>query len=170
MPYNVIVWQKRVKKSNTHDEKLVTVAIHTYEKACILKSILESEGIPAVIHGIKMIEPVIPGNVRVRINESDLPRALRIIEDVDFVSHEVAEELEETNREILIPVDFSDYSLSACEFGFRLASDMDCTVKLLHAFFYTLLPGICPLWRLFHTAGNRQRSLSRCEKQNRRGE
>ncbi len=135
---------KESKKSNTHDEKLVTVAIHTYEKACILKSILESEGIPAVIHGIKMIEPVIPGNVRVRINESDLPRALRIIEDVDFVSHEVAEELEETNREILIPVDFSDYSLSACEFGFRLASDMDCTVKLLHAFFTPFYPASVP--------------------------
>ncbi|MDD2247091.1 MAG: universal stress protein [Proteiniphilum sp.] len=135
---------KESKKSDTHDEKLVTVAIHTYEKACILKSILESEGIPAVIHGIKMIEPVIPGNVRVRINESDLPRALRIIEDVDFVSHEVAEELEETNREILIPVDFSDYSLSACEFGFRLASDMDCTVKLLHAFFTPFYPASVP--------------------------
>lgn len=52
----------------------------------LIFNILESEGIPAVIHGIKMIDPVIPGNVRVRINEADLPKALRIIEKVDFTS------------------------------------------------------------------------------------
>ena len=76
--------QEEGKKDSSHDDKLVTVAIHTYEKAHILKSILESEGIPAAIHGIKMIEPVSPGNVRVRIKESDLPQALRVIEQVDL--------------------------------------------------------------------------------------
>lgn len=68
---------KDQKQQDAHDEKMVTVAIHTYEKAHILRTILESEGIPAVIHGIKMIQPVIPGNVRVRINESDLPGRCR---------------------------------------------------------------------------------------------
>lgn len=48
------------KDHKHHEEKMVTVAIHTYERAHILKSFLESEGIPAVIHGIRMIEPVIP--------------------------------------------------------------------------------------------------------------
>ena len=44
--------KKEIINSDSHDEKLVTVAIHTYEKAQILKSILESEGIPTVIHGV----------------------------------------------------------------------------------------------------------------------
>lgn len=132
------------KDHKQHDEKMVTVAIHTYEKAHILKSILEAEGIPAVIHGIKMIEPVIPGNVRVRINESDLPRALRIIEEVDFTSQVENREVNEIKKEILVPVDFSDYSLSACEFGFRLARDLDCEVKLMHAFFTPFYPASVP--------------------------
>ncbi|MDD2511658.1 MAG: universal stress protein [Proteiniphilum sp.] len=132
------------KDHKQHDEKMVTVAIHTYEKAHILKSILEEEGIPAVIHGIKMIEPVIPGNVRVRINESDLPRALRIIEEVDFTSQVENREVNEIKKEILVPVDFSDYSLSACEFGFRLARDLDCEVKLMHAFFTPFYPASVP--------------------------
>lgn len=131
-------------KKDAHDEKLVTVAIHSYEKAHILKSILESEGIPAVIHGIKMIDPVIPGNVRVRINENDLPEALRIIERIDFTSQLEKEPGEEIIKEILIPVDFSAYSLAACEFGFRLARDLDCSVKLLHAFFTPFYPGAIP--------------------------
>lgn len=125
-------------------DKLVTVAIHSYEKAQILKTILESEGIPAVIHGIKMIDPVVPGNVRVRINESDLSKALRIIEKVDLTS-QVDKELEqEIVKEILVPVDFSEYSLTACEFAFRLADDLDCKVKLLHAFFTPFYPGAIP--------------------------
>lgn len=131
------------KQQDSHDEKMVTVAIHTYEKAHILKSILDSEGIPAVIHGIKMIQPVIPGNVRVRINESDLPRALLIIEKVDFTS-QMEDELKEITKEVLIPVDFSDYSLTACQFGFRLAHDLDCKVKLLHAFFTPFYPASLP--------------------------
>ncbi|MEN6589639.1 MAG: universal stress protein [Proteiniphilum sp.] len=136
--------EKDGKKQDSHDEKLVTVAIHSYEKAQILKSILESEGIPAVIHGIKMIDPVIPGNVRVRINEADLPRALRVIEKVDFTSGVDKEQEREIRKEILVPVDFSEYSLAACEFGFGLARDMDCTVKLLHAFFTPFYPGAIP--------------------------
>lgn len=136
--------EKDGKKQDSHDEKLVTVAIHSYEKAHILKSILESEGIPAVIHGIKMIDPVIPGNVRVRIRETDLPRALRVIEKVDFTSPVDKEQEREIRKEILVPVDFSEYSLAACEFGFRLARDMDCKVKLLHAFFTPFYPGAIP--------------------------
>ena len=140
---------KDKKDSGSYEEKLVTIAIHTYDKAHILKSILESEGISAVIHGINLIDPVVPGNVRVRINESDLPRALQIIEDVDFSS-----DMEENNqkmikKEILIPVDFSDYSLVACEFGFRLAHDMECKVKLLHAFFTPFYPASVPFGDTF---------------------
>ncbi|WP_294081519.1 universal stress protein [Proteiniphilum sp. UBA5384] len=141
---------KKDKDDNgTNDAKLVTVAIHTYEKAHILKSILESEGIPAVIHGIQMIDPVVPENVRVRINESDLPKALQIIEEVDFTSTNMEDKNQKTKKEILIPVDFSDYSLVACEFGFRLASDLDCKVKLLHAFFTPFYPASVPFGDTF---------------------
>lgn len=140
---------KDKKDSSQYDDKLVTVAIHTYEKAHILKSILESEGIPAVMHAINLIDPVMPGNVRVRINESDLPKALQIIEEVDFTSDVDEKKKKEIRKEILIPVDFSDYSLVACEFGFKLAHDLDCKVKLLHAFFTPFYPSSVPFGDTF---------------------
>jgi len=56
-----------------------------------------------VIHGIRMIDPVVPGSVRVRIRESDLPEALRIIEQVDFTYDVNREEEREPAREILGP-------------------------------------------------------------------
>jgi len=132
------------KDHKHHEEKMVTVAIHTYEKAHILKTILESEGIPAVIHGVRMIEPVIPGNVRVRINESDLPRALRIIEEIDFSEQDAKTTNKEKLKEILVPVDFSDYSLTACTFAFRLARDLECEVKLMHVFLTPFYPASVP--------------------------
>lgn len=124
---------------NQNRGELVTVAIHTYEKAQILRSILESEGIPAVIQGINIIQPVVPGNVRVRINQVDLDKALKIIEDIDFTSSEEIED-HPVKKEVLIPVDFSDYSMKACEFGFKLAKDLSCDVKLFHVFFSPYYP------------------------------
>lgn len=132
------------KDHKNHDEKMVTVAIHSYDKAHILKTILESEGIPAVIHGVRMIEPVVPGNVRVRINESDLPRALKIIEELDFTEQDDKMLQRENKKEILVPVDFSDFSLTACAFAFRLAYDLDCEVKLMHVFFTPFYPASVP--------------------------
>lgn len=133
--------EKDENKNNIESgNKLVTVAIHSYEKAIILKTILEDEGIPAVIQGINLIHPSIPGNVRVRINESDLQNALAVIEQVDFTSQvEKLEDLDnkekEEKKEIFIPIDFSSYTFKTCEFGFNLARDTDSSVKLIHVFF-----------------------------------
>lgn len=143
---------KDEKNANRQEQKLVTVAIHSYEKGLILKSILESEGIPAVIHGVSIIQPTAPGNVRVRINESDLPRALTIIEQVDFTSHVESEEDIKSVKlkdEVLIPVDFSDYTMKTCEFGFNLANDINSKVMLLHSFYTPSYPMAVPFGDAF---------------------
>ena len=141
--------------NQSNGDKLVTVAIHTHEKAQVLKSILESEGIKAVLHGINLIEPSIAGSVRVRIKESDLQSALRVIEQVDFTSNNKQDLDDEyalgdknkkpqSSNEVLIPVDFSDYTLLTCEFGFKLAHDLNCSVKLMHIFFTPFYPAAIP--------------------------
>lgn len=133
-------------KNKEQPDELVTVAIHTYEKAQILKSILESQGIPAVIHNVSIIQPNPGGNVRVRINSADLPKALEIIEGVSLSDGEKqeVEKPEEPSDEILVPIDFSGYSMKACEFAFRLAEDLNCHIKLLHAFFSPYYPAAMP--------------------------
>ena len=139
--------QKDDTNNNKHEQNLVTVAIHSYEKAVILKSILESEGIEAIIHGVSIIQPTVPGNVRVRINEEDLPRALTIIEQVDFTSHiESDKDLEKAKgkNEVLIPVDFSNYTMKTCEFGFNLANDIGSDVLLMHSFYTPYYPMAVP--------------------------
>jgi nucleotide-binding universal stress UspA family protein len=122
------------------EEKLVTLAIHTFEKAQILKTLLESEGIKVFIHNVNQIQPVISAGVRVRIKESDLPHALRIIETTQFFKDENEYPDDENIKKILIPVDFSDYSLKACEIGFKYANQIGAEIMLIHAYYTMFVP------------------------------
>ncbi len=127
------------------EKQLVTLAIHTYEKAQILKTLLESEGIEAYIHNVNQIQPVISSGVRIRIKESDLPRALRLIEDTQWLDETEKEDASEQNlKKVLIPVDFSDYSIKACEIGINYAHQIEAEVMLLHAYFSTYIPSALP--------------------------
>ncbi|MDE6368131.1 MAG: DUF2007 domain-containing protein, partial [Muribaculaceae bacterium] len=67
--------------SQDSSSRLITVAIHTYDKAVALRSLLESEGIEVSLQNIHTEHPQVPTGIRVRIHESDLPLALRIIEN-----------------------------------------------------------------------------------------
>lgn len=120
------------------EDKLITLAILTYSKAQILQSVLENEGIESYIHNVNLIQPVISSGVRVRIKESDLPQALKIIESSSWLSSEILHEESPASPKashVLIPIDFSPYSLKACDFGFRVAAKMHVDVVLLHVHF-----------------------------------
>lgn len=120
------------------EDKLITLAILTYSKAQILQSVLENEGIESYIHNVNLIQPVISSGVRVRIKKSDLPQALKIIESSSWLSSEILQEESPEPAKashVLIPIDFSAYSLKACDFGFRVAAKMQVEVVLLHVHF-----------------------------------
>lgn len=123
------------------EEKLVTLAILTYSKAQILKNVLENEGIESYIHNVNLIQPVISSGVRIRIKESDLPRALSIIESSAWLAEDVVKEhVQDTEKKrktaiILIPVDFSDNSFKACGFGINFAAQIKAEVVLMHVYF-----------------------------------
>lgn len=123
--------------------KLITIAIHTYEKAVILKTLLEKEGIETVLHNVNLIQPVISSGVRVRIHEEDLPLALKIIE-ISSILRQVDDEVENSST-VFIPVDFSDYSLKACSIGFDFANRMGGGVILFHTFIDHRYAGLFPL-------------------------
>lgn len=127
------------------EDKLVTLAIYTFEKAQILKTILEDEGIEVYIHNVNLIQPVISSGVRVRIKESDLPRALKVIEGAQWLKEDAdLEKKAEEKKHILVPVDFSDYSMKACLVGFNYANTINADVKLLHTFFTPLYATAMP--------------------------
>ena len=133
------------------EDKLVTLAILTYAKAQILKNVLENEGIETYIHNVNQIQPVVSSGVRVRIKESDLPHALKITESSAWLSEEVvggkSPKLEKVSNKVLIPVDFSNYSLKACEFGFNFAQNIGAEVVLLHVYFTPIYATSLPYYK-----------------------
>ncbi len=136
------------------EDKLVTLAILTYAKAQILKNVLENEGIEAYIHNVNQIQPLVSSGVRLRIKESDLPRALRITESSAWLSEDVvggkAPRIEKEENKVLIPVDFSGYSIKACEFGLNLAHNFNMEAVLLHAYFTPIYATSLPYGDIFN--------------------
>lgn len=115
------------------DDRLITVAIHTLDRAQELKLLLEREGIEVVLQNVNLTTPVVSSGVRVRINESDLPFALRIIENQDVFAP-VCTSKSKSKPKILIPVDFSAHSEKACHVAFKLANRLKSTVHILHSY------------------------------------
>ncbi len=126
------------------EENLVTVAIHTYERAIILKGILESKGIEVCLHNVNLIQPVVSAGVRVRIRETDLPAALEIIENVNFECDE-KEVQKSIPKIILVPVDFSEYTLKAARLASSIAKTLDATIILLHTYYSPFYSGGMPI-------------------------
>ncbi len=149
------------------EDKLVTLAIHTYEKAQILKTMLETEGIEVYIHNVNQIQPVVSAGVRVRIKESDLPHALRIIEDSKWFEDDKKKDraAQSTVKKVLIPIDFSDYSLKACEVGINYAYKTGGEVMIMHAYFSPFFPSAIPMGDTMAYQINEEESVQNVLKQ-----
>lgn len=111
---------------------MITVAIHTIRHACALKHLLEREGVKVTLQNVNLTNPEVSAGVRVRINEADLPVALRIIENPEvFKTDEPSDD--ETPR-ILVPTDFSPHASHACRLAFHIAKSHEASIHLLHSF------------------------------------
>lgn len=125
------------------EDRLITVAIHTYEKALMLKSLLENEGISVTLQNVNLVQPVVSSGVRVRIHEKDLPLALKVIENSDIfcAPSEKVNTTDVKRPMVLVPVDYSLHSLNAAKMAFKLAAAHGATVTLLHVF-TTVITGL----------------------------
>ena len=115
------------------EDKLVTLAIRTYQRAQMIKTVLEKEGIETVIHNLNLEHPEMAVGVRVRIRESDLPRALTIVEQMESAWEDEQEKL--VARKVLIPLDFADYNPKTIDIGFQMASNLGAEVILMYVYF-----------------------------------
>lgn len=113
--------------------RLITVAIHTANRAVQLKNLLEQEGIHVTLQNVNLENPEVSAGVRVRINEDDLPLALRIIENTDIFTPQ-GTGIPEADHPVIVPVDFSHVSLNACKAAFQLAAHHGRDIVLIHSF------------------------------------
>ncbi len=113
--------------------RFITVAIHTYEKALALRSLLESEGISVELNNVNLEVPGFSSGVRVRIPETDLPLALRIIENKELFLHPTGADAKV--HTVLVPVDLSENSFKAA----CVAANLAHTIKGKMVFLYSYI-------------------------------
>ena len=121
------------------EDKLITIAVHNYARAEILRTRLEAEGVKCYLKNINLIHSVIAGGVKVRVSSHDIDKALRIVEKVSDqfrgeYQNEADEEIRSVQR-ILVPIDFSDYSVNACRYAIGLAEKLNAEIKLMHVYY-----------------------------------
>ena len=116
--------------------RLITVAIHTYDRAMSVKSLLESEGIKVSLQNVNIEQPEVSSGIRLRIDEKDLPLALRVLENPDIFdnSNTPAGADFQTPHSIVVPTDFSDHSFLAARIAVSIAAEHKAEVMLLHSF------------------------------------
>lgn len=119
-------------------EEFVTLAVHTKEKASILENILAMEGIAVMAENITGLQQ----GIKIKVRKEDLHKALYIVENRKLFSYsdEGTLKYDDNKKRILVPVDFSEYSMQACILAFNLARDIDAKVKIIHVYFNPFYP------------------------------
>lgn len=112
---------------------MITLAIHTYEKALALRALLESHGISVELSDVIHNSKDFTSGVRVRIPEDQLPLALKIVEG-DLTAGFIG-------KKILVPVDFSEHSFKAVGVAASLAQRLDCALQLLYSYIDPYIAG-----------------------------
>lgn len=120
------------------EDTIITVATYPYSRAQLLKVMLEAEGIECFLSNINLVQPDIATGVKIRIHQSDLEEALKIIEEVKAnygTKKQKSIDQMKRIRRILVPVDFSEYSINACKYAIGLVTTLKAEIKLYHSYF-----------------------------------
>lgn len=124
------------------DDNLITLAIHTRERALAISRILEQSGIPVTLEDVDATGGKESIGVRVKIPSSDLPLALHISEnEVLRLSNILEMKMMGVSNTLLIPIDFSPKSLTACSVAFGFARTLGLHPVILHVYTASGFPG-----------------------------
>jgi nucleotide-binding universal stress UspA family protein len=112
------------------DDKLITLASLPYSKAEILRSLLESEGIDCLLENVDFLQDAMDTGVQIRVREQDSRQAFPILEKM---LGKVFNDDSKRENYVLVPIDFSAYSLKAALVGFDIAEKLDSKMVLYHS-------------------------------------
>lgn len=145
------------RNRNIMQTNLITFAIQSPEKARILENILTREGVFVQIKDVPLSDYHQTGKQRLLVKDSQLLLALNIVES-RYLDTDPYEHLKHSDNapKILVPIDFSEYSMDACRFAFRLAAERNAKVKIMHVYLNPYQPVAFPVVDVF--AGSLQQA------------
>ncbi|KOH44376.1 universal stress protein [Sunxiuqinia dokdonensis] len=111
------------------EDKIITIALLPYHKAEVLRSLLEAKGIDCSLENVNLIQGAVASGVKVRINAKDAKKAYPVL---DKLLGKAEKSHQKSENFILIPVDFSGYSLKAAAMAFEIALKLNCGLVFYH--------------------------------------
>jgi len=125
------------------EEKLVTLVVLPYSKAMIFKMLLDDKLIECELEDMHLIQGDTSATVRVRILEKDIPKAARELET--FLGQKKVKEKQEEKpiqKQILVPVDFSEASRKAARMAVQIAIHLKADLLFMHSFINPIIHSI----------------------------
>ncbi len=120
------------------DDKIITLVVLSFEKAHILKTLLEAEDVECFLENTNLIQGAVSTGVKVKISEASLERAMPVLEGM--MSEELeAVEVEDIPPRILLPVDFSEYSRKAALLAMDWAQELEAELTVFHTYFNPII-------------------------------
>lgn len=117
---------------------VVVLTTSTFSRAALIKTMLKDENIECFLSNVNLIQPSVSFGVNIRVYERDLTRAMKIVRNIekrhgkDLIR---GRKKPVRVRKLLVPVDFSSYSLNAAKFAMQLAGKLKAEIRLFHAFY-----------------------------------
>lgn len=115
------------------NEKLVTIVVLPLSKAHILKMRLEAVRIECELEDYDLIEGSTTTTVRVKIFEKDISKAMKEL-DLFLGLKTPTDEPKPKNRQIVVPIDFSEVSKKAARLAFNIANHLDAELVIMHSY------------------------------------
>ena len=107
-------------------DKMVTLATDHYTSAEVLKARLEDAGIDVYLKHVNLIQGAASEGVKIQIRTSDVEKALRLMSEWKRERDEKESKDLKSIRRILVPVDFSEFSIdSVITLGFFATSNIE---------------------------------------------
>jgi len=116
------------------NKKLLTIAVLPFVKAQNLKILLEKENIKCLLEDLSLLEGTSSLAVRVQIAEENVEKAFPVLEEFLGKPSDSIGTMNKSDRQILVPVDFSIYSLKAAKIAFNISKKINARMVLFHAY------------------------------------
>lgn len=112
----------------------ITLVVHTPERAGHLSGILTFHGVDNRLEPVNVDTDMPKAPVKVMVKPSQLALALKILESgEDYSNTQIMIKMAGMSGSLLIPVDFSDSSMSAVAMGFDISRRLGLKPVILHA-------------------------------------
>ncbi|MGQ1787214.1 MULTISPECIES: universal stress protein [unclassified Saccharicrinis] len=126
------------------EDKIITLATLSFEKAQVVKTLLANEGVECFLEHINLIQGAVSAGVKVNIKEVDFEQALIVFDSIRESDYDSSPSKAKKKDRIkfLVPVDFSQYSQKAVDIAFDWVSRSKGELTLFNAYYSPMNAGL----------------------------